>query len=41
MTLNELNELINRGGAALALTLIAAILLYIFVRKDIGRSKKK
>lgn len=41
MTLSQLNELINRGGIALGLTLIAAILLFVLLRKDMGRSKKK
>jgi len=40
MTIDQINEFINRGGAAFALTLIAGMLLYIIFRKEFEKSPR-
>lgn len=41
MSLDQINELINRGGAAFALFLVAAILLFHVFKKDIEKVSGK
>ena len=41
MNIDQLNEFINRGGAALALTLIAFFLIFIVFRKNTESSRKR
>jgi len=41
MTLDQLNELINKGGAAFGLLLIASLLMFVIFRKDIEKASKK
>lgn len=41
MTIDQLNEFINRGGAAFALTLILVVLIYAVFRKDIEKVSRK
>ena len=41
MTIDQLNEFINRGGAAFALVMILIVLIYAVFRKDIEKLSKE
>lgn len=41
MTVDQLNQLINKGGAAFGLLLIAAALIFLAFRRDIERLSRK
>lgn len=41
ITIDQINEWINRGQAASALLIIATILLLIFVKKETDEAKRK
>lgn len=41
MTIEQINELINRGGAAFGLALLIGILIFVVFRKDLEKSSKK
>lgn len=41
MTIDQINEFINRGGAALALVMILAVLVFHVFRKDVEKLTRR
>ena len=41
MNIDQINEFINKGGAAFALIIIAAVLVFMVFRKDIEKVSRK
>lgn len=41
MNIDQLNEFINKGGAAFALIVIAAILVFVVFRKEVEKNLRK